>query len=753
MNVTPEREAAIFNAARKLPVGERAFYLDGACAGDAPLRRRVEELLQASEEAAGFLPELATGAEASPPAGATPGPSVPSRVAPSPSEQPGDTIDRYKLMEKIGEGGFGVVYVAEQKEPVKRRVALKIIKLGMDTKAVVARFAAERQALALMDHPNIAKVLDAGTTSTGRPFFVMELVKGIKLTDYCNQHKLPTRARLDLFMQACRAIQHAHQKGIIHRDIKPSNILVTLHDGVPLPKVIDFGIAKATQGDLTDQTVYTQYQQFIGTPAYMSPEQAETSGLDIDTRSDIYSLGVLLYELLTGKTPFDSKELLASGLDAMRHTIREKEPVRPSTCLATLGAKELTTTASQRSSDRSNLLHQLKGDLDWIVMKALEKDRNRRYDTANALAADVGRYLSDEPVVARPPSAGYRFQKAFRRNRLVFTATAGVILALVVGLAVSSWLYRQERSALVSADLAREVAKSALKDQTKLLEEANLETKMVEIQAATTSTNFAKAQALLDQIPLDSLREYLRAHKTFVLLYDIGMIGDWHAREGRYQAALEVLRLLDEVFPSDDMVDAEGIIHVAISSLLVQTGKMEDYRRFCQEAVRRFSEAKEPRLANAIALGALILPGSGIDLQVVAKMADRAVASTNRATLMPLFEVTKALSEYRRGRFAGAIEWSRRFLTVPLEGELRCFTAEAYLVLAMAQCRLAHAEEARSAFAEGGEIVETQIGKGTSRGPDQVQWPDWIIARALLREAGALIEEPPGTPGKEQPQR
>src|SRR6266704_4098803 len=303
---TPKDEETIFAAALALPPEERAACLDQACGGDSALRHRVEVLLN-SHAAAAFLEE-----PAAPVAAHT------LQIFPPVSERPGDRIGRYKLLEQIGEGGCGIVYMAEQEEPVRRRVALKIIKLGMDTKQVVARFEAERQALALMDHPNIAKVLDGGATDAGRPFFVMELVRGVRITEYCDQHNLPTRERLDLFTQVCHAIQHAHQKGIIHRDIKPSNVLVTLHDGVPVPKVIDFGIAKATEGRLTDNTLFTAFQQFIGTPAYVSPEQAEMSGLDIDTRSDIYSMGVLLYELLTGKTPFDTQELLRAGFEALR---------------------------------------------------------------------------------------------------------------------------------------------------------------------------------------------------------------------------------------------------------------------------------------------------------------------------------------------------------------------------------------------------------------------------------------------------
>src|SRR6266850_4775641 len=363
-----------------------------------------------------------------------PGLKSTTRPAPPLTEKPGDRIGRYRLLEEIGHGGCGVVYMAEQEQPVRRRVALKVIKLGMDTHQVVARFEGERQAVALMEHPNIAKVLDAGATQAGRPFFVMELVGGIKITDFCDQHHLPTRQRLGLFIQVCRAIQHAHQKGVIHRDIKPSNVLVATQDGQPVPKVIDFGIAKATQGRLTDQTLFTAFEQLLGTPAYMSPEQAQLGGQDVDTRSDIYSLGVLLYELLTGKTPFDTREMLAGGLDAMRRTIQEKEPARPSTRLSTMDRRELKATAEHRQSDAPKLIHLLRGDLDWIVMKCLEKDRARRYETANGLAADIERHLNQEPVMARPPSTLYKVHKFIRRNRIAATAAAPIAIALLLGI-------------------------------------------------------------------------------------------------------------------------------------------------------------------------------------------------------------------------------------------------------------------------------------------------------------------------------
>ena len=422
-------------------------------------------------------------------------------------------IGRYKILQKLGEGGCGVVYMAEQTEPVRRKVALKVIKLGLDTRQVIARFEAERQALALMDHPNIAKVLDAGTTDSGRPYFVMELVKGIRITEYCDQNHLATSERLNLFTQVCQAIQHAHQKGIIHRDIKPSNILVTLHDGVPVPKVIDFGIAKATEQPLTEKTVFTAFGQFMGTPAYMSPEQAELGGLDIDTRSDIYALGVLLYELLTGRTPFDAKELLQAGLDEMRRRIREEEPVRPSTRLSTMADADLTEVAQRRQSEPAKLARFIRGDLDWIVMKCLEKDRNRRYETANGLAMDLRRYLNDEPVVARPPSQLYRFRKLVRRNKLGFAAGGTVAAALLAGTIVSTWLFFGERQAERAVRTQAERADRNAAQETRQRQRA--ETAAQEASKTLATSDFLQASRLLAQDKAPDALAYLERGLAF----------------------------------------------------------------------------------------------------------------------------------------------------------------------------------------------------------------------------------------------
>jgi serine/threonine protein kinase/tetratricopeptide (TPR) repeat protein len=433
----------IFHSAAELPAARRAAFLDEHCGGDPGMRAQVEQLLAAHDRAGAFMAEPTVAAARLAPA------TPPSFKHALPRQ-----IGPYKLLQELGEGGFGSVYLAEQEHPVRRRVALKLIKVGMDTRTVIARFEAERQALALMDHPNIARVYDAGQTDDGRPYFAMELVKGIPVTDFCDQKKLDIRARLALFAQVCHAVQHAHQKGLIHRDIKPSNVLVAEADAgqPPLVKVIDFGIAKATQSRLTEKTLFTEFRQLVGTPEYMSPEQAEGS-LDIDTRTDVYALGVLLYELLCGTTPFDARALRSKAFAEMQRLIREVEPPKPSTRLVAM-RDTLPSVAAQRAVEPHRLRTLVRGELDWIVMRALEKDRARRYETASALAADVQRYLADEPVLAGPPSKVYRVRKFVRRHRGGVGAAVAILAILIAALVVSLQLYVTASRALKRAVVA-----------------------------------------------------------------------------------------------------------------------------------------------------------------------------------------------------------------------------------------------------------------------------------------------------------
>jgi len=661
MNLQTQREEELFDAARALGgAAERTAYLDRACDGDPALRKRIEDLLEAAEGAEEFFSEgrsivaetvaplrkLAEEAE---------------RIAGSDlGEEPiGSKIGRYKLLEKIGEGGCGVVYMAEQEEPVRRRVALKIIKLGMETKSVIARFEAERQALAMMDHPNIARVFDAGATDRGPPYFIMELVRGVPVTKYADQNRLDVRARLDLFVQVCHAIQHAHQKGIIHGDIKPSNIMVALHDGKPVPKVIDFGISKATEARLTDKFLFTAYAQLVGTPAYMSPEQAEMGGVDIDTRSDIYSLGVLLYELLTGRTPFDAKELVASGLDELRKTLREREPARPSARLSALTAEELKRTASARQTEPARLVSMLRGDLDWIVTKALEKDRARRYETANGLAMDLQRHLDHEPVVARPPSWSYRLLKLVRRNRGVFIAGSAVAAALVAGTSTSTYLLLKERE-------ARQRAVAAEQQQARLRREAEVRERITQAALLVNQERFEEADARLSTV--DRTQPTMEGAAVF------RAVGEWHAVENRWKAAADRFSALLEVNQLEAS-DAATMDYLRCGPALLEVGDVAAYERFRQEAVARFSAAPCP-FADRIMKVSLLLPANPRLLEALNPLAEAtaealAVADAGGDGFTVAWRsLSMSLLEYRRGNYDGGVA-----VVAALHGIARCESA------------------------------------------------------------------------------
>jgi hypothetical protein len=553
----------------------------------------------------------------------------------------------------------------------------------------------------------------------------MELVRGVKITDYCDEARLSTRERLDLFVQVCHAIQHAHQKGIIHRDLKPSNILVTVNDGMAVPKVIDFGIAKATTDQrLTDKTLFTAYEQFIGTPAYMSPEQAVMTSLDVDTRTDIYSLGVLLYELLTGKTPFDPGELVQAGFDEMRRTIREDEPARPSTKVSTMRGADLTTVAKRRQLDAPRLVHLLRGDLDWIAMKALEKDRTRRYETANALATDIRRFLNNELVEARPPSTFYRFQKLVRRNKTVFAAVSAVAAALVIGLSLSLYLFIRERD-------AHQRAVAAEKEQARLREQAEagraLEAQMR--QQAEIGKQYADAGLMLSQrrfSEAENLMVSLPPHPAAASIFSV--LGTVHAARTEWAGAITNYSKVIALIPDDHLA------YHFLAALFIQTGDAEGYRRHCAEILRRFGATTNAAIAERTTKDCSILPPPAPELPAIARLADTAIAAGPTHKSWPYFEFAKGLSEYRQGHFADAVEWLQKIVDLKSD---KYRAVQAHMTLAMAQHHLKQNDEARATLAKGLAIAEARFPK-VDQGLDE-QWQDWIFAHALMREAKALI--------------
>jgi hypothetical protein len=739
-----EQEEALFEEARQLAdASARKAFLDQACAGRTALRTRIDSLLTAGAAAEDFFQAATSGDLTKRLAEGMDWHDVALEDQSALLDGLNNRIGNYKLLQKIGEGGCGVVYMAEQEKPIRRRVALKIIKLGMDTKSVIARFEAERQALAMMDHPNIARVLDAGATETGRPYFVMELVRGIKITDYCNDHQLDTRQRLNLFIQICAAIQHAHQKGIIHRDIKPSNILVTLSDGRPVPKVIDFGIAKAIEVRLTDKTLFTAYEQLIGTPAYMSPEQAAMSEQDVDTRSDIYSLGVLLYELLTGRTPFDPKKLVQDGPEAMRRTLREQEPPRPSTMVTTLLGAELTTMAAQRLAEPPRLISLLRGDLDWIVMKALEKDRKRRYETANRLAMDIECHLNDEPVSARPPSRRYRFQRLVRRNKLVFVAGGAVALALFAGLGASIWLFLQEHDARERAvraeqqqvQLRREAEEGRLVEM-QLRQQAEAREKISEIMMLISQNKFQAADDLLSQVVL--------SEPTLDGASVMRSLGEWHALQKHWpEAAARYNQLL--LINKFDNQDAVTLDYLEYGAVLAEMGDLKKIETLRQDAITRFGSMAFP-FADRIIKVSLLLPAPPETITSLSRLFKVTLLSYKKDssgdqvdTFRSAWEcIPLALTEYRRGNFPQGEMWIRRSLTYSDVNPSRVATA--HILLAMALQQQHETDTARAELAEGQILVEDYLRTKPDRG-NMLHgfWFDWVYAQTLLHEAQGLI--------------
>lgn len=735
MSVPKQIERGIFDVARELEEpAARAAFLDQACNGDTALRQRLEKLLAVAAPADDFFRSIPVHEVRAAAVASSPAPPAPARK--ENPETANAVIGRYRLIERLGEGGCGVVYLAEQQEPVRRRVALKIIRLGMDTESVIGRFEAERQALALMDHANIAHVLDAGATESGRPYFVMEWVQGVKITDFCNQHQLNVEQRLKLFIQVCNAIQHAHQKGIIHRDIKPSNILVTMHEGAPLPKVIDFGIAKATEGRLTDNTMFTACDQFIGTPAYMSPEQADMSGLDVDTRSDIYSLGVLLYEMLTGQTPFDSKELVKSGMDEMRRTLREREPQAPSTLLTTLSHTKLAMLAAQHHSEPPRLISSVRGDLDWIVLKALEKDRARRYETANGLAKDVQRVLNHEPVIARPPSRVYQFKKMVRRNRVVFAAIAVVTLALLLALGFSTWMLQQEREARRRAVAAEQQQFQLRQESDRLRRQAEFRQKLSEAIAARSVGNIEEADRLVAGIPAPAPKlEYAEMYRQ---------LGDRQATLGNWKEAAERFAVLVQVNQPDDW-DETTLDYLRYGPVLIEAGQPAEYEQFRESAVSHFAKTTNAVAAERILKISLLLPASTnfmAELQALSEVASNSMVTAPpvkgwAASLFAWRAFSLCLTEYRRGDYAGAEQWYQKELLYEETNPIR--TLNFKIVLAMAHYRSGEIERARSELAEVRPQIEAYFQNLPVAGG---YWFDWVFARILLREATALMSQP-----------
>lgn len=707
---------------------ERRAFLDYVCGGNPELRKLLDGMLEVRADAEKFF-----AVPVQPPTGRAEG------VLSNGEEELGARIGRYRLIERIGAGGCGVVYLAEQEEPVRRKVALKIIRLGMDTESVIARFELERQALALMDHPYIARVLDAGATASGRPFFVMELADGEKITDFCDRKRLGLRERLELFVLVCEAIQHAHQKGVIHRDIKPSNVLVREQDGRAVPKVIDFGIAKATAGGIDPESTATKPGQFIGTPIYMSPEQAEGS-VDIDTRSDIYSLGALLCELLAGCPPAKFERLEGRGVEEIRSILREGRVRRPSAMLREMPAGELEKVASERGVEPQRLPALLEGDLDWIVLKAVEKERQRRYETANGLAMDVQRHLREEPVLARPPSRWYLLTKTVRRHRAVFAAGAVALFGLLGGFGVAMWLFLREREARQEQARLRVVAEQATANEVRLREYAQAADLVRQAAVLLRYNEVAQADKLVEGLPADRVPRSLEAANVLT------KVANWNLMQERWQVAAKRFYLLGIVLTSVDMTDSEGISFefLSIATAVSEWGEPGQFEELRRLAIERFARSSNPIVAEHVVKATLLERADQPTLEKLAPLGEVLEASLARkdksAHLLAWQQFSLALLAYRNGDLETAAERARASLGMASNSEHR--RVSNHLLLAMIDFEFGNVDAARKAVEEARKEVDSWIGRPFAiRNPDGTLWYNQHAVLLLLREAESLMAQ------------
>jgi hypothetical protein len=718
VKASSQREADLFAAARQLTAGgKRDAFLARACGGDPELRARIEGLLRTDADAADFFSSGRT---------ALGDLAIPSEFKHGLDIEEialGSRLGRYVIREKLGEGGWGTVYLVEQEEPFRRRVALKIVHLDLDSQTARARFEAERQALAMMDHPNIARVYDAGATPRGTPYFVLELVQGTRITDYCDRHRLTVAERLDLFVQVCHAIQHAHQKGIVHGDIKPGNILITLQDGLPVPKVIDFGVSRTTERQLQQDAFEDSIGPLIGTPAYMSPEQAQAGSLTLDTRSDIYSLGVLLYELLTGATPFTTEELLAGGLEEMRFLLREQTPQSPSHRMAGAPPARLAELAGLRRSTPRALVAALRGDLDAIALKCLEKEPQRRYETANALGMDVVCHQHDERVLAHPAHRLYRLRKLVRRNRFVFAAGAAVTLALVAGLTTSTWLLWRERE-------ARQRAVAAEQRATTLRQQAEEREQVTQAQLLTNQERYDEADRIVEKIQL--------TQPSVEAAAVLRTLGEWHALQRRWRPAADRFQELIQVNQLDT-IDQATLDYLEEAPVLVELNDRTAYERFRHDAITRFA-GRSVQFSDRILKASLLLPAERDVIDSLPALAEATEVYFHQADAAgDAFQaawraMSLAVWHYRAQHYAAAIEWSQRCLSCAEPNAPR--TATAQLILALAENRRGKTADAQREFEAADTLIQEKCRGPLVRGtPVQGFWFDWEYALLLQREA------------------